>query len=141
MKQEVGRRLGLWARAKIYGESRLVYSGPLYNGTFIDEGTKLRVGFDHVGGGLRAYGGGALTAFEVSDVYGNWHRASATIDCSEVVVSSNTVANPIAVRHAWAPNPDTSGRLINAEGLPASPFRAGDFNANPNLCTVYAEDF
>ena len=129
-KQEVGRRLSLWARAKQYGETGLVYSGPLYNGSFVNEGTHLRVGFDHVGGGLEAFGGGALTAFEVSDAYDNWYPATATIDGADVVVYSASCSDPAAIRYAWSPNPDTSGRLINIEGLPASPFRAGDSNVN-----------
>jgi hypothetical protein len=138
-KQEVGHRLSLWARANEYGETSLVHSGPLYNGTFTDEGATLRVGFDHVGGGLAAQGGGALTGFEISDPYGNWFAATAVIDGDEIVVSNPSVEDPRAVRYAWARNPVMN--LINAEGLPASPFRAGDFQVNPDPCVVYEEDF
>ncbi|MCK4998636.1 MAG: hypothetical protein KAS23_03845, partial [Anaerohalosphaera sp.] len=137
-KQEVGRRLSLWARANEYGESELVYSGPLYNGSFVDEGDKLRVGFDHVGGGLVASGSG-LDGFEVSDAYGNWHGATAVIDGDEVVASSSSVTDPKAVRYAWAPNPEIS--LTNAEGLPASPFRAGNFAVNADPCILFEDDF
>lgn len=47
-----------------------------------------------------------------------------TIDGETVVVSSPDVAQPVAVRYAWADNPEAT--LRNAEGLPASPFRTDD---------------
>ena len=39
-----------------------------------------------------------------------------------VVVSSEAVENPAAVRYGWADNPDDLN-LYNVEGLPANPFR------------------
>jgi sialate O-acetylesterase len=39
-----------------------------------------------------------------------------------VRVWSDRVKNPIAVRYAWANNPDRVS-LFNREGLPAAPFR------------------
>jgi len=39
-----------------------------------------------------------------------------------VLVSSSQVPNPVAVRYAWADNPEGCN-LSNKEGLPASPFR------------------
>ena len=47
--------------------------------------------------------------------------ADATIDGDTVVVSSPSVAEPVAARYAWAANPVCN--LFNKEGLPASPFR------------------
>ena len=38
------------------------------------------------------------------------------------MVWNDQLANPVAVRYAWADNPD-GANLINKEGLPASPFR------------------
>ena len=40
----------------------------------------------------------------------------------DVVVSSAAVPDPVAVRYAWADNPEGCN-LYNREGLPASPFR------------------
>jgi sialate O-acetylesterase len=45
-----------------------------------------------------------------------------------VVVCSGEVAKPVAVRYAWASNPNAS--LVNSDGLPASPFRT-DMWENP----------
>jgi|GEM_PF-6993143 len=42
-------------------------------------------------------------------------------DWRKLILSSPTVENPVAVRHAWANNPDAI--LFNEAGLPASPFR------------------
>lgn len=49
-KKDVGARLALWARAKIYGEKGLVYSGPLYRSMTV-EADKARIALEHVGGG------------------------------------------------------------------------------------------
>ena len=43
-KQEVGRRLALWALAKTYGKTDIVYSGPIYKSMQI-EGDKIRLQF------------------------------------------------------------------------------------------------
>ena len=64
-KVDVGRRLALWARAKIYGETSLVYSGPLYKSMSVD-GDKARIAFNHVGGGLIANDGQPLVWFEIA---------------------------------------------------------------------------
>jgi len=125
-KQDVGARLALAARHIAYGE-QLVYSGPRFRTvtgegpTTGDSGAKLRVWFDSVGGGLQARGGGALKGFELAGPDGVWQAADGRVDGQTVVVSSPTVANPRAVRYAWASNPDCN--LINAEGLPAGVFR------------------
>ncbi len=42
-----------------------------------------------------------------------------------VVLSHPRVTHPSAARYAWADNPICN--LINAEGLPASPFRTDDW--------------
>ena len=48
--------------------------------------------------------------------------AEATIQDNRVVVWSDEVREPVAVRYAWADNP-AGANLYNLEGLPASPFR------------------
>jgi sialate O-acetylesterase len=120
-KQEVGRRLALWALAETYGRE-VVRSGPLYRSMRV-EGGRVRLGFDHVGSGLLARGGdGALRRFAVAGADRSFVWAEARIDGDEVVVWSPDVPEPVAVRYAWADNPDGCN-LYNREGLPASPFR------------------
>lgn len=122
-KQEVGRRLALWALAKTYGRD-LVYSGPLYD-TMTVEGSKIRVKFQHVGGGLKSRDGKPLSDFTIAGEDGKFVSATATIDGPTVVVESPEVAKPVAVRFAW--RDDAEPNLCNAEGLPASPFRTDRF--------------
>ena len=87
-KQEVGRRLALWALAKTYGQENLVYSGPTFKDMAI-EGDKLRLTFDHVGGGLASRDGKPLNWFEVIDAdEGGFVKADAQIAGSAVVLSA-----------------------------------------------------
>jgi sialate O-acetylesterase len=118
-KQDVGKRLGLWARATVYGE-RVEYSGPVYR-TAAVEGGKMRLWFDHIGLGLAARGGGKLEGFIVAGKDGSFVPAEAKIEGETVVVSSGEVAEPAAVRYGWEDSPACN--FINKAGLPASPFR------------------
>ena len=122
-KQEVGRRLALWALAKTYGHSDLVYSGPTFRSMRL-EGGNLRISFDHVGGGLASRNGKPLTWFELIDAdQGGFVTANARIDGPAVVLSAPEVAHPVAMRFAWSMLAEPN--LMNKEGLPAGAFRAG----------------
>ena len=123
-KQDVGKRLALWALATVYGKTDLVYSGPLYKEVEF-EGSRARVSFDHVGGGLVSRDGKPLTHFQISGEDGKWVDAKAEIDGETVVVSAAGVENPKAVRFAW--HEEAEPNLSNKEGLPASPFRTGNW--------------
>ncbi|OUT60685.1 MAG: hypothetical protein CBB71_06600 [Rhodopirellula sp. TMED11] len=133
-KQDVGKRLALWALAKDYGKD-IVYSGPLFE-SFKVEGNTIRVSFQHVGGGLAAgkkdgleptklTDSKELTQFAVQAEDGSWHWAKATIDGDQVVVSAEGVEKPQNVRFGYQSNPDTIN-LYNRAGLPASPFTTVD---------------
>jgi sialate O-acetylesterase len=119
-KQDVGRRLALWAFAKVYGQGDLVYCGPLYKSMKV-EGNKIRLAFDHVGGGLVSRDGQPLSWFTIAGEDKNFVEAEARIEGNEVVVSSQSVEKPVAVRFGW--NQEAEPNLSNKEGLPASPFR------------------
>jgi sialate O-acetylesterase len=126
-KQDVGLRLALAARATVYGE-KIEYSGPMFR-SFAAEGNRLRLWFDHTGGGLQARGGSELTGFTMAGKDGRFVPAEARIDGKTIVVSSASVTEPVAVRYAWEDDPVCN--LINREGLPASPFRAGAGQSGP----------
>ncbi len=124
--RKIGKRLSLWAFAKTYDRAGLIYSGPLYKSMKI-EGGKIRISFDHVGGGLTLKPGkggtGAgeqLKNFAIAGEDRKFLNAEAKIDGNEVVVSSDKVAAPVAVRFGWSETVGTN--LFNAEGLPAGPF-------------------
>lgn len=144
-KREAGDRLALIALAQNYGEN-VPFSGPIYSSMKVEDG-KIRIQFDHVEGGLVARPleatypvnlRAAITAPLVrnspkSDLEGfaicgddhKWIWADAKIDGDSVVVWSDNVPKPVAVRYAWADNPICN--LYNGVGLPASPFRTDNF--------------
>jgi sialate O-acetylesterase len=135
-KKDVGERLALWALAKDYGKKNLVYSGPLFKDMKV-EGAKIRIAFDSVGSGLtvatkKGYDPvvkeprGKLRKFAIAGDDKKWVWADAVIDGKTVVVSSPEVPKPVAVRYAFAANPDGCN-LYNNEGLPASPFRTDEW--------------
>jgi len=117
-KEPVGARLALAARALAYGEV-IEYSGPEYD-SFKIENNKVVLSFKHVGGGLVAKDG-PLKSFTIAGADGKHVEAKAEIQGNTIVVTSDQVPMPVAVRYSWAPVPD--GNLWNKDGLPASPFR------------------
>jgi sialate O-acetylesterase len=123
-KKDVGRRLALAAENRAYGEMNLVYSGPIYKSMKV-EGNKIILSFTNTGRGLVAKSD-ALKYFSVAGADRKFVWAEAKIKSNKVVVWSNEVASPVAVRYAWADNP-AGANLFNKEGLPASPFRTDSF--------------
>jgi len=123
-KKDVGERLALWALAKNYGRKDLVCSGPIYKGMQI-EGGKIRLSFEYTGSGLMAKGG-ELANFMIAAADRKFVPAKATIENNTIVVSSDDVAKPVAVRYAF----DNAGvpSLFNKEGLPASSFRTDSWS-------------
>lgn len=117
-KQDVGKRLALNALANTYRKS-VVWSGPLYRGMKV-KGNEAVLRFDHTDDGLVAKGG-ELKGFAIAGADQNFVWAKAAIKGNRIVVSSDKVAEPVAVRYGWANNPDCN--LYNGAGLPASPFR------------------
>jgi sialate O-acetylesterase len=126
-KQDVGLRLALWALAKDYGKSDVVYSGPLYDSMSV-EGNKVRIKFKHTAGGLKTKDNQDLTLFTIAGADKKFVPAKAKIDGETVVVWSDEVPNPVAVRYGWTEFAEPSAyNLYNKAGLPASPFRTDDF--------------
>ncbi len=119
-KQDVGLRLAFWALAKTYGKDDLVCSGPLYKSMEI-EGNSIRLHFEHVGSGLVSRDGEPLSWVQIAGEDKQFVDAVAVIDGDTVVVSSDAVESPVAVRLGW--NQIAEPNLMNKEGLPVSPFR------------------
>jgi sialate O-acetylesterase len=117
-KQTVGHRLALWALHNEYGQSKLETSGPLYRYTE-KENDKMRILFDHATGLQKT--AGLLREFTVAGPDSVFHPAQARLDGSTVVVWSEEVKQPVAVRFGWSKSPMPN--LFNSAGLPASPFR------------------
>lgn len=124
LKEPVGVRLALNARALAYGE-KIEYLGPVYKEAKID-GATATLSFDHVGGGLVAKDGD-LTGFTVAGEDKVFHPAKATIKGDTVVVTSDKVPAIKAVRYGWVNFAKPTINLFNKDGLPATPFRTDDF--------------
>jgi sialate O-acetylesterase len=122
-KEPVGERLALNARALAYGE-KIEYSGPIYKKATFDTGAAT-ITFDHLGGGLVAKDGD-LTGFTIAGKDCEFHPAKAIIKGDTVIVSSELVPNPTAVRYGWVNFAKPTLNLFNKAGLPASPFRTDD---------------
>lgn len=120
-KQDVGIRLALNALYKDYGKKDVIFSGPTFKSMAVS-GNKIVIEYDHVGSGLQTTNKyGYLEGFTIAGADKKFEWAKAYIDGNKVVVYSDKIANPVAVRYSWANNPDVN--LFNKEGLPAAPFR------------------
>jgi sialate O-acetylesterase len=144
-KRDPAERLVLIALAKTYGK-KIPFSGPTYDSMTVEGGT-IRITFRDTGGALvarqlpstydlnthknqiaalaRNSPDSELEGFAICGKDGRWLWADAKIEGDSVVVWSNQIARPFAVRYAWADNPTCN--LYNAAGLPASPFRTDAF--------------
>lgn len=120
-KQDVGKRMALWALAKVYGQKDLVYSGPMYASAEV-HGASVRVHFSHTGSGLASRDGEPLDWFQLAGSDGHFVDAYAAIEGNGVSVQAPSVEHPVAIRFGWSnvakPN------LMNKQGLPALPFAA-----------------
>lgn len=118
-KQEVGRRLAALALNRLYGK-KTPDQGPTYKKHSVEKGG-IRITFDAVEKGLQPTGK-KLLGFAVAGKDRKFKWADARIvSKSAVLVNSPEVPEPVAVRYAWADNPETN--LHNSAGLPANPFR------------------
>ena len=121
-KQEVGRRLALAAEATVYYVDQ-EFSGPVFTSGQAEDG-KFRLSFRN-SDGLKASDDGKMKGFAIAGEDRKFVWADAAIEGDHVLVSSPQVPAPVAVRYGWADNPEVN--LVNATGLPASPFRTDDW--------------
>jgi len=122
-KQDVGKRLALWALAKTYGENQIIYSGPTVS-SIKKEDNRIRVLFDHAETGL-VVKDESLKHFEIAGENHIFYPAIAEIEDTTIVVYNQKVINPLAVRYGW--DIDTIPDLYNGAGLPAVPFRTDNW--------------
>ncbi|MEZ6140184.1 MAG: sialate O-acetylesterase [Zavarzinella sp.] len=122
-KAPVGTRLALLALAKDY-QKKIVPMGPVFSSmTTVD--SSCLITFQHAENGLISSDGKELTGFTICGEDQVFHPATATIKGNEVIVVSDKVKKPVAVRYGWANYPIVN--LANKEGIPATPFRTDNF--------------
>jgi sialate O-acetylesterase len=134
-KVDSGIRLALWALNRDYGKKDIIPSGPLYKSHRV-EGNRVIVEFDHADGGLRMgmkdllnppvlKDSGELPNVELAGKDGRWQKAVAKLDGATLVVTSDRIAEPVAVRYCYENIPQPPF-LYNAAGLPAAMFTSQD---------------
>ncbi|HVS37301.1 MAG TPA: C39 family peptidase [Gemmataceae bacterium] len=121
-KASTGDRLALAAGVIAYGE-KASYTGPVYESVKVENNTVV-VQFSGAAGGLTP-ADGAVRGFTVAGDDRRFVKADAVVRGDAVVVSSQRVPHPVAVRYGWADYP--TGDLADSAGLPAAPFRSDDF--------------
>ena len=147
-KKPVGERLARIALSQVYGRNQVI-SGPIFESMRIHD-SKIEILFTHAAGGLSAHE--LPASYEVSTLLGKtaplipnspaselqgfaicgadhrWVWVDAKIvNADTVMVRSDLVPHPVAVRYSWADDPTVN--LFNGAGLPAAPFRTDSFPA------------
>jgi sialate O-acetylesterase len=123
-KQDVGKRLALWALAKTYNR-KVAYSGPLYKAMKKRKGS-IELTFDDVGKGLVLKAGPEGNGFQIAGPDSVFRNAIVRIREKSIIVSHPDIKNPLAVRYAFSNA--ASATLFNRDGLPASSFRTDDWD-------------
>lgn len=128
-KQDVASRLAALALKNDYGKS-IVAAGPMYTSMKV-QGSNVALNFSDIGSGLTIGNNGdgtELKGMEIAGADQKFYPAQATIQGDQLIVSSDQVKKPVAVRYAWSD--DTDGdNLFNKEGFPAVPFRTDNWPA------------
>ncbi len=115
-------RLADVALAEVYGQS-FIYSGPIFRSAVL-EGNQVRVSFrSNTSGGLFAPGGAQLQGFALSADGQSYVWADAEIVGNDVIVWSDQVPAPVAIRYGYATRPAWAN-LFNTSGMGAAPFAA-----------------
>lgn len=122
-KTLVARRLAYWALANTYDIEGIEYSGPIFKKIKID-GSNAILEFDFAANGLSSFGK-SLDSFIIAGQDRKFYPASAIIKGKSLIVSSDSVAEPVAVRYGWSNF--VEGSLFNNAGLPASSFRTDNW--------------
>lgn len=143
-KLHPGMRMARWALAKQYGK-KIPYTGPIYDGYEV-KGNQVIISFEQKSlfGGLMVGNKGSardyretekfveparptpndkLNHFRLCGKDKKWHAAKAVIVGDTVVVTAQSVPEPIGVQYAYNAVPENSN-LYNKAGLPATPFAA-----------------
>jgi sialate O-acetylesterase len=132
-KQTVSLRLALAAEAMIHGK-RVAYRPPLYKSFAVEDGA-VRIAFTDAAG-LTTRDGQSPRMFQVAAADRKWFWADANIEGTTIVVRSDAVKAPVAVRYAWADNA-LAANVVNADGLPLGTFRTDDWPVSTEGALVW----
>ncbi|MHB0959192.1 MAG: sialate O-acetylesterase [Pirellulaceae bacterium] len=125
-KEDVGERLARLALAQDYGID-IASRSPEYK-AMEKQGNKIILSFDHVRGELKPFDVNDIRGFTIAGEDKKFVVAQAKVldsDKTKIEVWSDQVADPAAVRYAWADNPVCN--LRSTSDLPVTPFRTDDW--------------
>ncbi len=122
-KLPIGQRLALLAARDTIGED-VNAEGPVMNKVEI-KGNKMVVHFDHAKG-LKTLDKKDPKAFWIAGDSQKWVRATASLEKGSITLTAKEVSNPLYIRYAFTGKPEVN--LVNADGLPARPFRTDTFS-------------
>ena len=127
-KQEVGRRLALLALNRTYGRE-MACAAPEYQQMRVADGRAI-LSFFPVAGSEALAENADIKGFTIAGPDHQWHVAKAHTEGNgqrvwRVVVECPEVTHPVAVRYAWADNPECNFTTVS--GLPVGPFRTDDW--------------
>lgn len=120
-KRDVGIRLAYEALRVAYGRKNVPQS-PAYLSHQVVDG---RVEITFAPQDLKLVSIEPVLGFYVAGEDRVFHPATAKVNANQVVVMSDKVEKPVAVRYAWRGNPEHNLRAEN--GLPVFPFRTDDW--------------
>lgn len=124
-KQDVGKRLAAIALSNLY-QQKGEWSGPVYQ-SMKTAGNKIELSFTHAGNGFMVKDKyGYIKGFEIAGADQKFYFAQAQVAGDKLIIYSDKVPAPIAVRYAWADDMPEAN-LYNKEGFPAVPFRTDNW--------------
>lgn len=123
-KQVAGERLALLALNKTYGIKGIGAESPVYKSMEV-QGDTVVVSFDRAPEWIAGKQSFESTQFQLAGEDRVFHPAKAWISRSKVMVKSDEVPHPVAVRYAF--ENASEGDLFSTDGLPVSSFRSDDW--------------
>ena len=124
LKKQVGERLSNWALAKTYSKSGINYANPMFKSIQV-KGKEAIIAFSNTEDGLVVRGPEVTHLF----IAGNdrvFYPANGKISGNKLIVSSDKVKDPVAVRFGFSNA--AIGNLFSKNGLPVTPFRTDDWS-------------
>lgn len=123
-KRTPGERLALLALGKTYGVEGIGCESPVYKSMEI-KGDTVIVSFDRAPEWIAGKHSFESTQFKLAGEDRVFHPAKAWISRSKVMVRSEKVPHPVAVRYAF--ENASEGDLFSTDGLPVSSFRSDNW--------------
>jgi len=122
-KEKGGSRLAYLALSKTYGVEGFEFESPKYKALEIKDNS-VTVSFDDAPNGITAYGK-EVTGFEIAGEDKVFYPAKAEVRRKSVVLTSDKVMKPVAVRYLW--KDFAKAELFSNGGLPMSSFRTDEW--------------